>query len=328
VTVTLCCQGETLRARGRRTLQEGWRAAYGSVSLEDEDGDEEDGRIQDLPLLNQGTKVRLAQARVKEGQTKPPARYTEAALLSAMEHPGSQLEDRGLSKTLEETGGLGTPATRADIIEKLISAFYVERNGKTLIPTAKGLQVVQLAPEELRSPELTARWELRLSEIAAGRQRPEGFIREMREYAGKLVNEVKASDKQYRHDNVSRERCPDCGQFLLEVKGKKGGKLLVCPDRNCGYRKNLSVQTNARCPNCHKRMELRGQAPGKGEEDKRLFVCVCGYRERMADFEKRRTGGDGANKRDVQRYLASQPAQGGNTALAEALKKWQEQSGK
>ena len=99
--------------------------------------------------------------------------------------------------------------------------------------------------------------------------------------------------------------------------------MLVCPDRSCGYRKSLSVQTQARCPNCHKRMELRGQAPAKGEEDKRIFVCVCGYRERRGDFEKRRSSGDKANKRDVQRYLASQPAQSGNSALADALKKWQ-----
>ncbi len=326
LTLTLRCQGETLTAKGRRTLQEGWKAAYGSMTLEDEEGEDEEP-IQALPSLTQGQKLRLGQARVNQGQTKPPARYTEAALLTAMEHPGSALEDRDLSRTLEETGGLGTPATRADIIEKLLSAFYVERNGKTLIPTSKGMQVVGLAPEELRSPELTAQWEKRLSGIAAGKEQPAAFIREMRTYASQLVDRVKAGDGTYVHDNVSRERCPDCGKLLLEVKGKKGGKMLVCPDRDCGYRKSLSVQTQARCPNCHKRMELRGQAPKKGETDKRLFVCVCGYRERMADFEKRRSSGEQGNKRDVQRYLSRQPEQGGNTALAEALKKWKEENG-
>ena len=323
--LTLRCQGETLTARGRRVLQEGWKAAYGSLDTEEEEGEED--RIQVLPALTQGQRLRLDKARVNQGQTKPPARYTEAALLTAMEHPGSQLEDRGLSRTLEETGGLGTPATRADIIEKLLSAFYVERSGKTLIPTSKGMQVVSLAPEELRSPELTAQWERRLSAIAAGKEQPADFIREMRVYAAQLVDRVKAGEGQYIHDNVSRERCPDCGKLLLEVKGKKGGRMLVCPDRECGYRKSLSVQTQARCPNCHKRMELRGQPPRKGEADKRLFVCVCGYRERMADFEKRRNSGEQGNKRDVQRYLSRQPEQGGNTALAEALKKWKEENG-
>ena len=327
LTVTLRCQGETLSAKGRRMLQEGWKAAYGSMVLEDPEEDGEEERIQSLPALVQGQKLHLGQARVNQGQTKPPARYTEAALLSAMEHPGSQVEDRDLSRTLEETGGLGTPATRADIIEKLLSAFYVERSGKSLVPTAKGIQVVGLAPEELRSPELTARWERRLGNIAAGKEKPAAFIQEMRGYAARLVDRVKASEGQYTPDNVSRERCPDCGKLLLEVKGKKGGKMLVCPDRSCGYRKSLSVQTQARCPNCHKRMELRGQAPAKGEEDKRIFVCVCGYRERMGDFEKRRSSGDKADKRDVQRYLAAQPAQSGNTALADALKKWQEENG-
>ena len=326
LTLTLRCQGETLTAKGRRTLQEGWKAAYGSMTLEDEEGEDEEP-IQALPSLTQGQKLRLGQARVNQGQTKPPARYTEATLLTAMEHPGSALEDRDLSRTLEETGGLGTPATRADIIEKLLSAFYVERNGKTLIPTSKGMQVVGLAPEELRSPELTAQWEKRLSGIAAGKEQPAAFIREMRTYASQLVDRVKAGDGTYVHDNVSRERCPDCGKLLLEVKGKKGGKMLVCPDRDCSYRKSLSVQTQARCPNCHKRMELRGQAPKKGEADKRLFVCVCGYRERMADFEKRRSSGEQGNKRDVQRYLSRQPEQGGNAALAEALKKWKEENG-
>ncbi len=326
ITLTLKCQGETLTAKGRRILQEGWKAAYGSLSI-DEDEAEEEEKVQNLPALTQGQRLRLGQARVNQGQTKPPARYTEAMLLSAMEHPGSQVEDKGLSRTLEESGGLGTPATRADIIEKLLSAFYVERNGKTLIPTQKGMQVVSLAPEELRSPELTARWERRLSDIAAGKEQPAAFIKEMRDYAAQLVSLVRAGEGQYVHDNVSRERCPDCGKLLLEVKGKKGGKMLVCPDRECGYRRNLSVQTQARCPNCHKCMELRGQAPKKGEADKRLFVCVCGYRERMADFEKRRGDREQGNKREVQRYLARQPEQGGNTALAEALKKWQENNG-
>jgi DNA topoisomerase-3 len=231
-----------------------------------------------------------------------------------MEHPSAQGEDK---RTLEETGGRGTPATRADIIEKLLSAAYVERTGKSLIPTSKGIQLMSLVPQELRSPLMTARWENRLSAIAAGKEAPEPFLREMRSYAARLVTEVKAAQGSYRHDNATKERCPDCGQFLLAVTGKKGNKMLVCPDRNCGYRKSLSVLTNARCPNCHKKLELRG------EGDKRMFVCVCGYREKLSDFEKRRED-KGAGKRDVQKYMASQDRGGGNTALAEALKKWSE----
>ena len=311
VELTLTCEGETLHAKGKRMLEEGWRAAYGSAMPEDEEDEE---RSQNLPEMKQGDTVLLRDVRLISGKTSPPARYTEATLLTAMEHPSATGEDK---KTLEETGGLGTPATRADIIEKLLSSFYAERSGKNLVPTSKGTQLVGLVPEELRSPRLTARWENRLSAIAAGKESPEVFIREMKDYASRLVTEVKAAEGQYRHDNATRERCPDCGQFLLAVTGKKGNKMLVCPDRACGYRKSLSVVTNARCPNCHKKLELRG------EGDKRMFVCVCGYREKLSDFEKRRED-KGAGKRDVQKFMASQDRSGGNTALAEALKKWQE----
>ena len=311
IELTLTCEGETLRAKGKRVLSEGWHEAYGINLPEDE---EEEERSQSLPDVKQGDTVLLRDVRLITGKTSPPARYTEATLLTAMEHPSATGEDK---KTLEETGGLGTPATRADIIEKLLSSFYAERSGKNLVPTSKGTQLVGLVPEELRSPRLTAKWENRLSAIAAGKESPEIFIREMKDYASRLVTEVKAAEGQYRHDNATRERCPDCGQFLLAVTGKKGNKMLVCPDRACGYRKSLSVVTNARCPNCHKKLELRG------EGDKRMFVCVCGYREKLSDFEKRRED-KGAGKRDVQRYMASQDRGGGNSALAEALKKWQE----
>lgn len=315
--ITLDCNGESLHARGKRVINEGWRAAYESYN--DSEDEDEDEREQTLPDIRQGDKLKILSSRINSGKTKPPSRYTEATLLTAMEHPSSQVEDKALSKTLEETGGLGTPATRADIIEKLFSAFYAERNGKEIIPTAKGIQLIGLVPEELKSAELTAVWETRLGAIAKGQERPEKFISEMRLYAQRLVNEVKASTKSYTHENITRERCPDCGKFLIEVKSKKGGKMLICPDRECGYRKSISIATNARCPNCHKKLELRG------EGEKRIFVCICGHRERLSDFEKRRSeGGGGASKAEINRYLKSQKEESGNSALAEQLKKWQE----
>ena len=313
VELTLSVGRYSFHAKGKIIREQGWKAAYDRNFSFDEEADEEE-EDQRLPDLQQGQRMKIRSAKVTTGKTSPPARYTEATLLTAMEHPNAAGADK---KTLEETGGLGTPATRADIIEKLLSSFYAERSGKSLVPTSKGTQLVGLVPEELRSPLLTARWENRLSAIAAGKEAPETFLKEMKDYAARLVTEVKAAEGQYRHDNATRERCPDCGQFLLAVTGKKGNKMLVCPDRACGYRKSLSVVTNARCPNCHKKLELRG------EGDKRMFVCVCGYREKLSDFEKRRED-KGAGKRDVQKFMASQDRSGGNTALAEALKKWQE----
>ena len=146
-------------------------------------------------------------------------------------------------------------------------------------------------------------------------------MEEMRAYAARLVGEVKASDASYRHDNLSREKCPQCGKLLLNVQGKRG-KMLVCPDRECGYRRSVTQTTNARCPNCHKKMELRG------EGENQIFACVCGYRERLSDFKKRRES-KSAGKGDVRRYLAQQQREEtGNSALAQQLAKWMEQNKK
>ncbi len=316
IKLTLSIGGETFVARGRHVLQTGWMAAYDkSFSAEEEASDEGE---QSLPQLKQGDSFPVAALSLRPGKTSPPGRYTEATLLTAMEHPASTVSDKALSKILEETSGLGTPATRADIIEKLFSAFYIERRGKELVPTSKGMQLVELVPEELRSAELTARWEDQLAAIAKGKASDRDFVSNMRDYATALVREIRASDKTYRHDTQTRSVCPDCGKFLLKVKGKRG-EMLVCPDRDCGYRKSLTQQTNARCPNCHKKMELRG------EGDKQVFVCICGYREKLSDFKERRSTA-GANKREVQKYLANQEQPSGNTAMADALSKWLEAS--
>ena len=171
----------------------------------------------------------------------------------------------------------------------------------------------------MKSAELTAKWEQELALISKGKAKSDSFLTQMRDYTSKLVSEVVRSDAKYTHDNMSREKCPDCGKFLLDVNGKKG-KMLVCPDRECGYRKNVSMQTNARCPNCHKKLEMRG------EGDKRAFYCVCGFREKLSDFEKRRAE-SGATKSDLRNYMASQNKQNenaGNSALAEGLAKWKE----
>ena len=157
-------------------------------------------------------------------------------------------------------------------------------------------------------------------DIARGLERESAFVSEMRGYASRLVGEVKTSDAVYSHDNVTREKCPDCGKFLLAVQGKRG-KMLVCPDRECGYRRSVTRTTNARCPNCHKKMELRS------EGEKQLFACVCGYRERLSDFKKRHAH-SAAGKRDVQRFLQNQREEKGTSAMAEQLKKWLEQQEK
>ena len=283
-------------AKGKTLRAPGWKAVYGNMS--DEDGDEDDGDLQGqaLPALTQGAKLNPNNIVTVSGKTKPPARYTEATLLTAMENP-PDLPKAPQSGYLVPPA-LGTPATRADIIEKLFDTFYVERRGKELVPASKGKQLVRIVPQELRSAALTASWEQQLAGIAQGKVRAEQFTGDMRGYAARLTAEVIASSQLYVHDNVTREVCPDCGKQLLDVNGKKG-RMYICPDRDCGYRKSVSVVTNARCPECHKKLELRG------EGEKRMFFCVCGHRERLSDFESRRESA-GANKRETERFMQTQ----------------------
>ena len=301
-------------AKGQTVKNPGWKALY-DLSLSDDEDDEEDLKSQALPRLNQGEAINCAGIRLCLGKTSPPKRYTQATLLTAMENPASQLEDKGLKESLKNAGGLGTPATRADIIEKLFSCFYVESRGKEIVPTSKGKQVVALAPDDLKSACLTAKWEQRLSDIALGKADDNKFIKEIMDYSGRLVQSVKNDEKAYTHDNLTRQPCPECGKYLLEVNGKKG-KMLVCQDRECGYRKAVTVLTNARCPQCHKKLELRG------EGDKKTFYCVCGYREKLSDFEKRKEDA-GAGKRDTAAFIKKQERPASNP-LAEQLAKWME----
>lgn len=305
--------------KGQSVKSAGWKALYDSSLADDDDDSEPDLTAQRLPALSQGAAAAVKEVRVCAGKTSPPARYTEATLLTAMENPASQVEDGRLRDALKTAGGLGTPATRADIIEKLFNSFYIERRGREIFPTSKGRQLIGIVPPDLKSAELTAKWEQQLSLIAEGKANDRKFIEEMRGYVSSLVQAVKSSTAEYKHDNMTRELCPQCGKYLLEVNGKKG-KMLVCQDRDCGYRKSISVITNARCPECHKKLEMRG------EGDKKAFFCVCGYREKLSDFEKRKES-SGAGKRDVAKYMQQQAKQkpSGN-ALADQLAKWMEEN--
>ena len=316
--VTVTIGKHKFYTKGQAVKSAGWKALYDS-SLNDDDNGDDDVVSQQLPALSQGQPVFPRSVRIVAGKTTPPARYTEATLLSAMENPTGQVDDGSLRDALKTAGGLGTPATRADIIEKLFDSFCVERRGKEIFPTSKGKQLIEIVPPDLKSAELTARWEQRLSLIAKGGADNKKFIEEMRAYATSLVSSVKSSDSKYRHDNMTREVCPECGKYLLEVNGKKG-KMLVCQDRECGYRKSISVVTNARCPECHKKLEMRG------EGDKKSFFCVCGYREKLSDFEKRKES-SGAGKRDVAKYMQQQSKQKtASNPLADQLAKWMEEN--
>lgn len=307
------CEGYDFHAKGKVPLDAGWKKAYGTI-VDDEDENDDDEKSQSLPPIKKGDLYPVLQAKLTAGKTKPPARYTEATLLSAMEHP--VIEDKKLNKVLTETSGLGTPATRADIIEKLFSAFYVERKGKEIWPTKKGIQLIELVPEDLKSAVMTAKWEEQLAKIARGEADSKKYIAEMEAYTTALIGSVKSSTHKYTHENATKEHCPECGEVLLDVTGKKG-RLYVCSNPECKYRKTLSVSTNARCSECHKTMQIRG------EGDKKAFYCVCGYREKVKDFEEKRKK-DGASNFEVKNFMKKQEKESGglNNSLAEQLAKW------
>ncbi|MEE1313810.1 MAG: DNA topoisomerase III [Lachnospiraceae bacterium] len=280
--------GESFLSKGTKALKMGWKAAY-----------EEEEVSSTIPEIKKGEKIAVLIKRT-EGKTKPPAYYTEATLLTAMEKKG-----------------LGTVATRADIIDKLFRTFLLEKKEEGIYTTSKAKQLLALVPEELKQPELTADWEKKLSRISDGKLKRKVFMDEIRDYTMEIVDEIKGSEGKFRHDNLTNKKCPDCGKRLLKVNGKKS-RMLVCQDRECGYRETICVISNARCPVCHKKMELWG----KGDEAS--FICSCGHKEKMIKFKERREKeGAGVSKKDVAKYMKKQAKEAKepiNNAFADALK--------
>ncbi len=308
--------GEIFVASGKIVKEEGWKAVY---EAKDEYEEEEETALkgQKLPELQQNQMLKGLQFKITEGKTKPPAPFNEATLLSAMENPVAYMEshDKKMAQTLGETGGLGTVATRADIIEKLFASFLIEKRGKDIFLTSKAKQLLELVPEDLKQPELTADWEMKLSKIAKGQMKRGAFMKEIVGYTEEVLGEIKSGEGAFRHDNLTNTKCPNCGKRMLAVKGKNS-EMLVCQDRECGYRETVAKTTNARCPQCHKKMQLRGKGDGQ------IFVCVCGYKEKLTAFqERRKKEGAGVSKKDVQKYLKKQKEEPVNNAFADAFAK-------
>ena len=318
VTMEAKAAGETFAASGKVVKSQGWKEVYEGGDQEESEEDEEKLKDQRLPKMQTGQKLKVLRAALNTGKTKPPARFTEATLLAAMENPVKFMEtrDKEAVKTIGETGGLGTVATRADIIEKLFHSFMMEKKGNEIHITSKAKQLLELVPEDLKKPELTADWEMKLSQIAKGKIRQGDFLHEIRDYTCEIVDEIKSGEDTFRHDNLTNKVCPRCGKKLLAVNGKNS-KMLVCQDRECGNRETISRTTNARCPKCHKRMEMYV----KGKEE--TFICACGYKEKLSAFQARRKKeGAGVGKRDVQNYLRRQQKEANepvNNAFAQAL---------
>lgn len=233
LAMTLKIGEEEFRVTGRIVLDKGWRAVSKVLKDTEEEVTEFKGS---LPSLKKGQTTAISSFKISAHQTKPPSRFTEATLLTAMESPGKYIEDEDLRESIK-AGGLGTPATRADIIEKLINGYYVERIGRSMIPSAKAFELIRLVPDELKHPELTAEWEQRLSNIATGKENKKRFIDDIRQITVHLTNHIKSSQLKYVASNLSNEKCPLCGKQMMKFTDK-----LVCSDRHCGYEQSGKVE--------------------------------------------------------------------------------------
>ena len=229
VTATFDCGGHTFTAKGKQVLSLGWRAIQEVFhsSLKEKPEDEDTEGV--LPALTEGQVFEPVTASVTEHFTAPPRPYTEDSLLAAMENAGKEdiPEDA-------ERRGLGTPATRATIIEKLVSGGFVERKGKNLIPTKAGVNLVTVLPELLTSPKLTADWEQRLNEVAKGQASPEDFMDGIEAMAAELVRKYshisEDGQKLFQPEKETVGLCPRCGKPVYE-----GKKNFACSDRACQF---------------------------------------------------------------------------------------------
>jgi DNA topoisomerase-3 len=225
------------RTRGRVLVVPGWRGVYGEQTAEeradaDPDSDDE-GRDQTLPKLEQGEDVDTREVDAAEKETKPPRRYSDASLLAAMETAGKLVDDDELREAMKESG-IGTPATRAAIIERLIDVAYVERDGRALVATEKGIGVIRLLGEHpLTSPQLTGDWEHRLGRIEHGEESRERFMEDIAAFAGNTVGELDTKLKEVRIPRANLGPCPVCGHDIVE--NRKGFSCWSREDPGCGF---------------------------------------------------------------------------------------------
>lgn len=275
---------ETLSATAINVLDPGFRKITGNI----------ENSNPSLYQLKQGQKYPVENVGMTSKYTEPPLRYSEADLLGKM-----------------EKFNLGTPATRADIIERLLHTEAIERQNGRLYPTKKGKQLIDLVNNQLKSAEMTAKWETKLEKIARGKENPAHFMNDIRSLTKQLVSEIQQSEKTYRAHNITGSKCPECDSFLKERK-TRNGRILVCSNMKCRYQRRKDPKlSNRRCPQCRKRMEMHNGKAGL------YFQCrLCNIVEKAEQRKK------AISKREerklVQKYTKQEDSFGTN--LGDLLK--------
>ncbi|MBV9717126.1 MAG: topoisomerase C-terminal repeat-containing protein, partial [Solirubrobacterales bacterium] len=224
--------GHVFRTRGRLILVPGWRGVYGEIPDSDRPDDDE-GREQQLPKLERGERAAVKKIASEAKETKPPRRHTERSLLEMMETAGKLVDDEELREAMKESG-IGTPATRAAIIERLLQVGYVERDGRALVVTEKGMNVIRLLGEHaLTSPGLTGEWEHRLAKIETGADSREAFMGDIVKFTEATVGELDTKLKEVRIPRANLGPCPVCGRDIVE--NRKGYSCWSREDPGCGF---------------------------------------------------------------------------------------------
>ena len=283
-------------AKGISVLQEGYKV------LSNEE-------INNKNITLDNNEYKLESLIYNKKETTPPSYYNEGSLVYAMENPFEFVENEKERKILKETNGIGTVATRADILEKLFANDYLILDNGKIKTTNKAKQLLNLVPQKLKSPSLTAVWEKQLDSIAKNKLSKDKFLSDIKVYTYEFINEIKSSEDKFKHDNISGKKCEDCGSYMLEVD-KKGTKILKCSNPKCKNRKVLSRLTNLRCDNCHKKMTLYGN----GENG--TYRCQCGNSIKQKELDKRIKNNkkDKASKVDMKKYMKQEKLE--NNALA------------
>jgi DNA topoisomerase-3 len=225
--------GHVFRTRGKVLVVPGWRGVWGELAEGEKKGDEDSGSDQQLPRLEKGEEAQVKDVESLEKETKPPGRYSDASLLGAMEGAGKFVEDEELREAMTESG-IGTPATRAAIIERLIDVGYVEREGRALVPTEKGMNVIRLLDgHPLTEPALTGEWEKRLNEIEEGKEERKKFMSDIAGFADATITELDTKLKDVKIPRANLGPCPVCGQDIIE--NRKGFSCWSREDPGCGF---------------------------------------------------------------------------------------------
>ena len=268
--------------------------------------------IEDKKISFSTKEFSLDSLQYNKKQTTPPSYYTEGSLIYAMENPFEFVDDDNERKILKQTNGIGTVATRADILEKLFTNDYLVLDNGRIKTTNKAKQLLNLVPKNLKSPSLTATWEKQLDNIAKNKLSKDKFLKDIKDYTRECILEIKDSQDKFKHDNISGKKCEECGSYMLEVD-KKGTKMLKCSSPTCRNRKVISRMTNLRCDNCHKKMTLFGS----GENS--TYRCVCGNSLKQKEVDKRIKNNkkDKASRVDMKKYMKQESLE--NNALRDKL---------